>query len=212
MSEALVLSGLGSVSVSIPMESANRRDIALSSAGRVSKISDAMDAEEAADALRSLTALAKEVEDSRILIKQPILLAGKKIDAIAAEFTAGVLAEKTRIEKILGEYKLEERRKEEEHRIKRIDECDDEIRACEKVSNLLERGIAGAQMQTIKPEGISVRTTWKFEVTDIRKLFYARPDLCIIEPNNPGIRAQIPYNQTIPGLRIWSEAKASIRN
>jgi hypothetical protein len=52
---------------------------------------------------------------------------------------------------------------------------------------------------------------YKFEITDINALFKARPDLCVIEPNGAAIRAQIPHNQNIPGLRIWQEAKARVR-
>lgn len=70
---------------------------------------------------------------------------------------------------------------------------------------------AVATIAPTKPEGVAVRQSYKFEVTDIKALFKARPDLCVIEPNNAAIRAQIPHNQNIPGLRIWQEAKASIR-
>ena len=72
--------------------------------------------------------------------------------------------------------------------------------------------VAVAAIAAIKPEGVALRQLWKFEVVDIRALFKARPDLCVIEPNNASIRAQIPYNQSLPGLRIWQEAKASVRN
>ena len=72
--------------------------------------------------------------------------------------------------------------------------------------------MAVAAIVPIKPEGVAVRSLWKFEVTDINALFKARPDLCVIEPHNANIRAQIPYNQSLPGLRIWQEAKASVRN
>ena len=72
--------------------------------------------------------------------------------------------------------------------------------------------MAVAAIAAIKPEGVALRQSWKFEVVDINALFMARPDLCVIEPNNAGIRAQIPHNQSLPGLRIWQEAKASVRN
>jgi hypothetical protein len=84
----------------------------------------------------------------------------------------------------------------------------------------IEARVAVAAIAAIKPalawrmvgEGVALRQAWKFEVVDINALFKARPDLCVIEPNNAGIRAQIPHNQSLPGLRIWQEAKASVRS
>ena len=63
-------------------------------------------------------------------------------------------------------------------------------------------------------DGISTRTSWKFDVTDINALFSARPELCVVTPNNAAIRAVVKASKgaAIPGLRIWQEAGAIVRN
>lgn len=54
--------------------------------------------------------------------------------------------------------------------------------------------------------GMRVRKQWKFEVTDIRALHAAKPDLVILEPNGPVIRGMISAGmRECPGLRIFEE-------
>jgi len=46
---------------------------------------------------------------------------------------------------------------------------------------------------------------------DITALHAARPELCLIEPNNAAIRAVVKTGAQIPGLRVWQEAGAIVR-
>jgi len=76
--------------------------------------------------------------------------------------------------------------------------------------------IAASQLAAInsegpRPEGITSRTSWKFEVVDIAALYAARPELCVITPNNAAIRAVVKMGAKIPGLRVWQEAAAIVR-
>lgn len=232
---ALTLTGLQHAQVDIQPAAFARRDAILVAARRVEAVGDAMEAEEAADALRALSGLCKEVEAIRKEIKAPVLELGKKIDAIASDFIGSVSTEKARLETALGTYQAAELRKADAARRAAQEEADRLAReaakaqreaeratnggeqdrtqqvAAEAETKAIEARVAAAEIAPVKPAGVAVRQPWKFEVTDINALFKARPDLCIIEPNNAAIRAQIPHNQNIPGLRIWQEAKASIR-
>lgn len=221
---SLTLTGLQHAQIELAQGSYERRADILATTREVIQIADAMDAEIAADALRLVSAICKEVEESRVEIGKPVLAVTRKINSLAKEFTTDLAAEKTRLEWLLGTYQAEEKRKadlarsEAQHRAQRLYTQTQETARnaspedAEKAeANVLAAYAAAAAIEAHKPEGLAVRQAWKFEVTDIQALFQARPDLCVIEPNNAEIRAEIPHNQSLPGLRIWREAKASIR-
>lgn len=232
---ALTLTGLQHAQIDLAPDAFERRSVALNAAARVPAVEDAMDAEDAADALRLLSGLVKEVEAARKVVKAPVLDLSKKIDDTAKDFVAEVAAEKARIETALGTYQAAEQRRADAARRAAQDEADRLAREAAKAQREADRAtnageaertqqvaaqaetaaiearVVAAEIAPAKPAGVAVRQPWKFEVTDINALFKARPDLCVIEPNNAGIRAQIPHNQNIPGLRIWQEAKASVR-
>lgn len=236
MSAPITLTGIGDAQIQIALNSHVRRFEALIRAQSVLSVSDDLDAEEASDALRLLTQLAKQVEAARVEVGKPVLELTRKINATAKDFIGEVLEEKARLEGILGTFQAAQERKADAARRLAQDEANrfaaDAARAQHAVEQAvsateiersqqaaaelevkaIEARVAVAAIAAIRPEGVAVRSLWKFEVTDINALFKARPDLCVIEPNNANIRAQIPYNQSLPGLRIWQESKASVRN
>lgn len=235
MSTVLTIAGLQNTQIDLAPDAFERREDILATTRSVTAVADAMDAEIAADALRLVTGLVKEVEDARTTIKAPVLELGKKIDATAKGFAADLATEKTRLERILGDYQAAERAKADKLRREAQEEADRLAHEAQKAAVAADRATnsgdadrtqqvaAAAETKAIEarvnvatiaptaPAGVAVRQNWKYEVTDIKALFKARPDLCVIEPNAAAIRAQIPHNQDIPGLRIWQEAKASIR-
>lgn len=231
----LTLSGLQHAQLELAQGSFERKADILATTRAVTSVVDAMDAEMAADALRLVSAICKEVEAGRVEVGKPVLELTRKINALAKEFTQDLSDEKVRLERILGEYQAAERRLADEARRVAQAEADRLAREAQRAAyaseaatnqaeaertqqvaaqaetKAIEARVAAAEIAPTKPEGVAVRTNWKFEVVDINALFKARPDLCVIEANNAGIRAQIPHNQSIPGLRIWQEAKASVR-
>lgn len=63
-----------------------------------------------------------------------------------------------------------------------------------------------------RPTGTTVRQPWTFEVTDIRALYNARPDLCDITPRRSVILAEIAQGlRQLPGLTIRQETKVGVR-
>lgn len=62
-----------------------------------------------------------------------------------------------------------------------------------------------------KIAGVSVRPVWKFEVTDIRALYAARPDLVLLTPMVRDINAAIADGVEIPGIKAWQESEARVR-
>lgn len=233
--QALTLTGLQHAQLDLGTKSVEVRDALLVKSRRVAGVADAMDAEEATDVLRGLKTLVKEIEETRKIVKDPVLELGKKIDETAKSFICDVKREIDRLDPMLGGFLAAEQSKADAARRAAQEEANrlaaDAARAqiaaaratsateversqqaaVEAETKAIEAAVAVAEIAPVKPDGAGVRKNWKFEVTDINALYTARPDLCIIEPNNAGIRAQIPHNQNIPGLRIWQEVKASIR-
>ncbi len=66
-----------------------------------------------------------------------------------------------------------------------------------------------------RPSGLAVRGEIKFEVTNIQALYEAAPAFVILTPNNAALKAALkalPEGQSLPGVRHWTEQKASIRS
>jgi hypothetical protein len=235
MSTALTLTGLQNTQLGIVPEVYTRRDVAVLEARQITSIGDAFEAESAADALRAVSTIAKEIEEARKIVKDPVLALGKKIDETAKTFVADLITEKDRLQRLLGDHQAAEQRKADKLRREAQEEADRLAREAATAARAAERAttdgqaeqaqqaaavaevkavearVAVADIKRDGPSGTMLRQAYKFEVTDINALFKARPDLCVIEPNGAAIRAQIPHNQNIPGLRIWQEAKASVR-
>jgi len=232
---ALTLTGLSHAQIDLAPDATTRRALALQSAATITSVTDAFDADCAASALREVTLLAGEIETARVEIKAPVLALGKKIDAIAKDFSAQLEAEKTRIGRILGDYQAAERVKADRARREALAEAERKAREAALASAAAEvatdpaeatraqqlstrreaeaqaAALQAAESRPVVPEGTTTRRAWKYEVTDLAALYKARSDLCVIEPNAAAIRAQIPHNQNIPGLRIWQEAKTTVR-
>jgi hypothetical protein len=235
MSAALTLSGLQNAQIDILPEVYTRRDVAVLEARQITSIGDAFEAESAADALRAVSTIAKEIEEARKIVKDPVLALGKKIDETAKTFVADLIIEKDRLQRLLGDHQAAEQRKADKLRREAQEEADRLAREAATAARAAERAttdgqaeqaqqaaavaevaavearVAVAEIKREGPSGTVLNQPYKFEITDINALFKARPDLCVIEPNGAAIRAQIPHNQNIPGLRIWQEAKARVR-
>jgi hypothetical protein len=107
---ALVLTPKADLSVSLAPDAITTRDDALKVAREIVDISDDLDLEIAADALRNLKGLAREVESSRQAVKAPVIKLSRQIDDTAAQFVAGISAETVRLERLLSDYHAAQRR------------------------------------------------------------------------------------------------------
>ncbi len=213
----------------------NARAVALMASGNVRAIGSVADLDAAAAALTQIKSLTRSIEDSRKDVKAPVLEVGRRIDTVAKEYLAPLDTEASRLSVIVGSYQEAARRqaeKEREEAAKAQAAAIAEMQ--EKQAAAMEAGneqaadaaraeaadkIAESQLSVIAAEGprldgITTRTSWKFEVSDIKALFAARPELCIVTPNNAAIRAVVKASNgaAIPGLRIWQEAGAIVRN
>lgn len=112
--EILTLEGMGETQLSATNAARVERDRLLELALAVTTISSTDGAETAARAMRALKGFTRQIEDSRVSVKQPILDLGKKVDGLARELTSDIENESTRLSRMLGAWQAEEKRKEEE--------------------------------------------------------------------------------------------------
>ena len=230
--EIVVSGSLPSPQIELSPAAFNARTLALEASGRIKAIASVADLDAAAVALTKLKALTRLVEDSRKEVKAPVLEVGRRIDAVAKDYLTSLESEAKRLSVIVGSYQEAQRRKAEKEREEAAKAQADAIaemnaKQAKAVANGDEEAadaaraeaadkIAASQLAAInsegpRPEGITSRTSWKFEVVDIAALHAARPELCVITPNNAAIRAVVKMGAKIPGLRVWQEAAAIVR-
>lgn len=240
MSTALLITPPASESVASLAASARaQRDALLAEAGTVSVVADRLDADAAVSVLRSLKAFLTEIESQREAVKAPILKIGRDIDALAKELVSTVKTEESRIARLCGAFEAEERRKaEEKRRQAEIDAAriayeaaaatrkaittapnqETGLRAADAIAGQAQTKIAEVKQAAVaaqapKQAASQLRTEVCFEVTDIKALYAAEPNLVTLEPNGSAIRAILKANPNLvlPGLRHWTEEKLNVR-
>lgn len=244
MSAALIaVTGVDDVQIAIEPEVREQSHALLVEAGEILSVANNFDQESAAEVLARLQEMARGVERARKAVKDPVLDVGRRIDAIAGEFSGPIEAEADRIGRLIGAYRtslqaeIAKREREEREKRQRLIEdanrekakLDAEAAAAKteeqrheaeaKAQDLVRQANAAlveskqAEVNArMRPAGIVERGSWKYEVEDIGKVFEARPDLCLIEPNGAAIRGAIKAGlRQCPGLRIFKDSKVTTR-
>jgi hypothetical protein len=238
--QLITVRGFEAITIASSDEARATRDALLARAGKGTVVNSVTSAETAGNLLKDLKAFVRMVEDTRKLVKQPVLDQGRQIDALATELTARVDAEAGRLSRLLGGWQAEQnriaedaRRKawEEEERLRReaaakiahAEEhsrnqasADKKIAAIEEKTEaaIIETRVAAATVAAPKQEGVSTRGKVCFEVTDIVALYEACPPLVNLTPNTAAITSalkQLPAGKSLPGVRHWRENVAVVR-
>ena len=106
---ALAILGDG-YQIQITPEAEAQKAIILSAARAVVAVTDPDSCDIAQSRLRSLASVRTAVESSRKIVKAPVIDLGKRIDGIAADFVADVVAEESRLSGLVAEYAREQQR------------------------------------------------------------------------------------------------------
>jgi hypothetical protein len=236
MSEQLSVTGpVTQPTIELTPSAYEAQRVALAAALTVEAITDINTADHASRVLSELKGLEKAIEASKAINKRPIIDAGRMIDVIVRDYLGPVQEASKRISSLLGTYQENLRRKSERQRQEAAaaeaaaiaemqakqaslaaageltPEAIDATNA-EAADKIAEAQISAMAATGPQVAGVSLRAPKKFEVIDIKQLFAARPELCLIEPNKAAIRAVLKQETSIPGLRIWSEASAVVRS
>lgn len=110
MENNIIISGLDMATITAADETRQHRDTLLALARKGTSIKDAAGAERATTILRDIKAFTRAIEDGRKVAKAPILELGKKVDTLAADLTADLEAEATRISRLVGTFQQEQER------------------------------------------------------------------------------------------------------
>ena len=106
---ALAILGDG-YQIQITPEAEKQKTTILTAARAVVAVTDTDSCDIAQSRLRSLASVRTAVESSRKIVKAPVIDLGKKIDGIAADFVADVVAEEARLSGLVTEYAREQQR------------------------------------------------------------------------------------------------------
>jgi|688.fasta_scaffold04511_30 DNA repair exonuclease SbcCD ATPase subunit len=106
---ALAILGDG-YQITITPEAERQKATILTAARAVVAVTDPDSCDIAQSRLRSLASVRTAVESSRKIVKAPVIDLGKRIDGIAADFVAEVIAEEARLSGLVTEYAREQQR------------------------------------------------------------------------------------------------------
>jgi dTMP kinase len=106
---ALAILGDG-YQITITPEAEKQKATIINAARAVVAVTDADSCDIAQSRLRSLASVRTAVESSRKQVKAPVIDLGKRIDGIAADFVAEVIAEEARLSGLVTEYAREQQR------------------------------------------------------------------------------------------------------
>jgi len=106
---ALAILGDG-YQIQITPEAEKQKSTILTAARAVVAVTDSDSCDIAQSRLRSLASVRTAVESSRKQVKAPVIDLGKRIDGIAADFVADVVAEEARLSGLVTEYAREQQR------------------------------------------------------------------------------------------------------
>lgn len=201
------------------------RDEALMEAALIGKVTNANENETAVEAQKALTRIAKLCEESRKVIKEPVIDYGRKIDAAAKEFRAEIDAEELRIAGLIADYQALELAK---------------VRAAESVRSVQMGEIERARQEAlskatshedmdrineeynlkvaeippvpvVKAEGQRITEDWDIQITDIWALARAHPACVKIEARKTEIRELLKIGVTPAGVLAKRVVKAGVR-
>jgi len=227
--------------VSITGEAEELRNNLVLSSMRCKTVLNAGEQDQAVQIARDIRTHIKEVEATRAMITKPLLETQRLLKAAADEHVGPLLAEQKRIERLVTDFQVAEQKRVEAEERKRREEFlaaqKAQFEAEEKARKLAEAArsesglnkaikaeekyneatakvqeiIAAPEPMKFKAAGAATRKVMKYEVTDVKALYAARPELCELTPKPAAIRSTCSPEVPVPGLRCWWEMDTSIR-
>ena len=156
----LAVSGLSTYSVTLTEDAKAKRAELLETASLIINISNPEDQAEAVQTVAKLKAWKNEVEKTRKELKEPVLAAGRLLDATAADASKPAEVEIKRIEALLVDFQREQNRIREEALRKQRDEQERIAREqAEKERQLREEAARlEAERQRLEREALEARS------------------------------------------------------
>ena len=193
----------------------------------------------AGECVRNIRVHLKQVESVRVELTKPLLEGQRLLKALADDHCTPLKEEVARVEALATNYMEAEqrrvaaaealRRKQfEEAEAKRIAAEEAARKAAEKMTTaaglakaekLEAKAVAAEEAvqtiiaqplpQVIKAKGQSMKQVLRYEVTDIRAVYAARPELCTVEIKPSAVLSTCVPEFPVPGMKLWYENKAT---
>lgn len=199
-----------------------KRDKVLAECRAILGIADQLDADYAGGVLAEAVSLTRGVEKSRSEVKAPVLELGRSIDAVAREITGPLGPEVIRLQRLLGGWMDEQRRRQAEVEAKARAEEAARIAAAakepddEKAAELIRAAVqetndAVAQAAPPKIAGTGLRSAVTIEVFNPAALYAVRPELVELKPRIAAIKEALLTTKELPGVRVSTAPVATVR-
>lgn len=174
----------------------------------------------AADQLKAVKGMLKQIADAHARVKRPLLDATRELDRQKNEASAPLLDAERQIKRAMVAYddELERKRRAEQARLEEAARKEREKLAAqaakaaaagkiEKAAELEMRAetvvAPVVQREAPKVAGIATREVWRFEVTDPNAV--PREYLTVDEKKLGAIVRALKGDTNIPGVRVWAE-------
>lgn len=214
-----------SLTVSAVSEAGAIRAAALERAALIGKVTNPEEQSQAVEAQKAIKRVLKLAEDSRKLIKEPILDFGRKIDDTAKKFSEDLKAEDLRLAKIVGDYQQVEAARLKAAEALRIQELNDiERRRQEAITNAStvdeideiaaranEEAAAVPMVQSVKADGQIVKSDWEIIVSDAWLLASAHRTCVEITPRLREIKTLLDAGVNVAGVVAKRITKSTVR-
>lgn len=172
---------------------------------------------------RPFTDFAKRVKEAEDAHLQPLLEEQKRIERAVADFQAAEQRRVEREEQARREAyeKAERERLEAEEKARKAAERMQTDAGLEKAlvaeqkaqeaQATVQQIITAPLPEKAKAAGVAVKKVLRYEVTDIRAVYAARPELCKLEISPRAVQATCVPEMPVPGLRLWWDTVANTR-
>lgn len=200
---------------------------ALEKSALIGRVSSPEEQAEAVESQKTIKALLKQIEDSRVAVKAPVLAFSRTIDDTAKKFCLDLDEELRRLMKLCGDYQTFQEKKrmaEEAAQRKTLEEIERKKQAelaaapnAEHMEAIQEKYCNEAAAATPMPKPIQkadgqvVVHEWEFDVVDAWALLRAFPNCIKPEPVRSEIKRMLDAGHKLPGVRAEKKIKSTVR-
>ena len=190
--------------LSIDGEAEERRNELALEARKITSIATAGENDTARNIAVEIRTHVKEVEAARVSLTKPLLDGQRMLKKLSDDHIAPLEAELQRLQRLATVFLEAEQVRVAAEMKARLE------LAAEAKTDADFAVIANEAMPAeAQAQGQTLRKVLKWEVTDLRALYLARPELCKLEAKASAINVSCVPELPVPGLKLWWENAAT---
>ena len=190
--------------LSIDGEAEERRNELALEARKITSIATAGENDTARNIAVEIRTHVKEVEAARVSLTKPLLDGQRMLKKLSDDHIAPLEAELQRLQRLATVF-LEA----EQVRVAAEMKARLELAAEAKTDADFAVISNEAMPAEARAQGQTLRKVLKWEVTDLRALYLARPELCKLEAKASAINVSCVPEMPVPGLKLWWQNAAT---